>query len=154
MHFPSTCITKKKLPRVDFLRTPYQWQISPKNFLDYNVFFLGIRIVENKAQIACMMREHQKPRELPGPLSGPLTPTLRDFGLRDRDVRVRTHTSNLLCTPPPPHENPGSAHAYCSILPIALSYLDNEKEKQTTQNIMYTVYQIHYSIKLFKYSKT
>ena len=41
------------------------------------------------------MREHKKTQELPGPLSGPWTPAVRDFGLLARDVCTPVHAHNI-----------------------------------------------------------
>ena len=80
---------------------------------DFQTFFEEFRMLnhKNKAQIYTT-REHQRPRELPGPLSGPWTPAVRDFGFRVRDVHA--HTVIIYCAPL--NENPGSAPALNDIL--------------------------------------
>ena len=61
-------------------------------------------MLKNEAQIA---RESIKTTlELPGPLSGPWTPDVSEFGFA-LVMCVRAH--NLLRPPPPPNENPGPA---------------------------------------------
>ena len=76
----------------------------------YVWFFL--QSLSQNAQIA---RESiKKNRELPGPLSGPWTPAVRDFGLRARDERARAKKLRASPPPPPPwippNENPGSRY--------------------------------------------
>ena len=81
--------------------------VRPLKFdrLCFSFFPFCIRMLNNKAQIA--QESIKKPQELPGPLSGPLTKAVRDFGLRACDVCARTKSF----APPPPNENPGSAPA-------------------------------------------
>ena len=87
-----------------------QWRIQggatgarpPK--IGSTMYFLSIRMLKNKAQIA---RESIKiTLELPGPLSGPWTPAECELGSA---LVMCVLAQNLLRPPPPLNENPGSA---------------------------------------------
>ena len=76
------------------------------------MFFHPIFYQNAYKQCSDSTREHNKSWELPGPLSGPWTPNVRDVGLNTCDVCARTWSVAPPPPPPLPHENHGSAPAY------------------------------------------
>ena len=101
-----------------------------------------IKMLKNKAQIAA--RERQKPRELPGHLSGHWTPAAPYWGTSGFSLVMCMRAHNLL-RPPPLNENPGLAPVVYTVpifqINIRLKYNTltwpppkKKKKKKTNKN--------------------
>ena len=104
IHTVQTTVFRILIQNVHFdLKFKLRTLLSCENSLCllFSIIPFCIRMLKNKHERA------SNTLELPGPLSGPRTAVVRDFGLR---TWMCTCAHNLL---PSPNENPGSAHVNC-----------------------------------------